>query len=534
MSGGANRDKGRAAPCPGQRLSDGGTTVALKKLIVPPTINLASRVLTATFAVCVFGCEPYADIEIVGEVYTPPVSTPSDSGAPPPSASDSGSPPPVPKDAGSAPPMSKDAGAPPLASDAGTPQRNSYRGAGVYPDFLGVAYNGNTFVEQGNPNVASSLSASNPFPELRRFEAMLGGRKLPYVQQFAPLATRAGATGAGDTNFVSNANRDAVRSAMVDGLNTFVNDSSAAWNARHLHGQGRTIVITVPIALRVWNASGVESPYATLAQAAAGELNSVFASVAQRYKSVTDSKGAPLSRIIWRIGWEANTKTHPWSPKFPNGGTPVPTRIVDFKAAFAQAVSTMKANGHASWKYQLDGDIFFFSAGFGTAWWPGDAHVDIVGVTYYDEAAWNAANGGYPGGIHKTDADREAYWQLMLSRLNAMKTWVEGHTSKPLKMSIPEYGASWGGDPSVQTAPGKNNGGDNAVFVRNLMNWIDALAPADFAYHAYFNKWGDWPPGYQYGSTKLTPRYAVQASGASPALSDMPKAATAWAQACGD
>lgn len=418
---------------------------------------------------------------------------------------------------------------------------NSRRGACVYPDYFGVAYNGTTYVEPSNPNTSAILGdpavdvSKKRWPELLRFEAMIGDREFPYVQQFSPFVTKAGSQGASDTAFVSAANQTAVRNEMAAGCRAFANNSSAEWNMRWLHARGATLVITIPLSLRVTSAATFESPYATLAQAAAGQLNSVFSSIANWYRTQLDTAGNPMSRIIWRIGWEANTKSHPYSPKFPNGGTEVPGRIDLFKQAFAACVSTFKTNGLSSWKYQFDLDMYGYglSSGNGSQgdrYYPGDTYVDIVGITFYD--AMPTSQGGYPGGTVKTDADRLQHWQNVLPRFNAMKTWVNNHTTKALQIALPEWGCSWAGNPITQPVPGITAGGDNPVLIEQLLDWVDALPAAQFAYHSYFNKWGDFD--YFYGTTKLTPRYAVNAAGDDPADSDFPRAAAEYATRIGD
>lgn len=136
--------------------------------------------------------------------------------------------------------------------------------------------------------------------------------------------------------------------------------------------------------------------------------------------------------------------------------------------------------------------------------YPGDAYVDIVGTDIYDRGLsrkyFSAEKRGW--------ADPEAAWREgFLPRLETVRQFALKH-GKPI--SIPE----WGVEGDVETGDGTEGrmigGGDNAVFVRKLAEWMNALpptGPASLAYHSYF--WSQ-PPNEGIHELAQLPRTAAE------------------------
>lgn len=430
----------------------------------------------------------------------------------------------------------------------------AYETFGVYPDFFGRINGGPSdtsnypFIDPSDPNpntdYTSAIFQADPFPELTRFSAMLGGRQPKFLQQFAPLTTKPGGTGAADiADGGSTTNRDAVRTELRESTRRFASNSQAGWNMRWAHAQGYHCIVTVPLALRVWNNSSYESPYATLAQVAAGALDSYFQGIASWYAGSTgvrDANGALMSNMTFRLGWEFNTKTHAWSPKFPNGGSFIASRVTNFRSALSRVTQIFRDYGLSSWKIQFDGDMFAVNS-FNQCWpgsttdtqarsnWP-----DIVGITLYDWTPWSSSASGDQG-YREGRTAAQVWADHFAPKLTQLRNFVNAKEAqytaagRQLQISLPEVGCGWDGNPRLQANPGTNVEGDNPLFVENLLTWIDAQD--DIHNWCWFNKAGDWPG---YGATHLTPPWEVNELGDDPADSYMPLAAAELAARVGD
>jgi glycosyl hydrolase family 26 len=213
----------------------------------------------------------------------------------------------------------------------------------------------------------------------------------------------------------------------------------------------------------VWAAYPFPSGQGDLAQAAAGAYNAHYAQLA------TNLIHAGMSNAILRFGHEFNGNWYPWSVWHdPDGEAAGET---DFAAAFRQFVTAVRAvpGGHFTVVWNPvpgQGGVNLANC------WPGDEYVDHVGIDIYDQD-WNV----YQPGVPPTRQLREEAWHDLLTNgnwgINMIQQLAAAH-HKPL--AVPEWGI-W------QDTAG-HGGGDNAYFVQQMYDWLNAN---DVAWNIYFN-----------------------------------------------
>jgi hypothetical protein len=136
---------------------------------------------------------------------------------------------------------------------------------------------------------------------------------------------------------------------------------------------------------------------------------------------------------ILRLGHEMDIRWYPWSIQ--NGNADA------YIAAFRRARQVMKAVSPSFLvDYNVNGDHMQSYPGFPNrlhAAYPGDAHVDIIGVNLYNRQPWATS----------------------LANLNRVWDFARAHGKA---FSVPEWGL-W-----------KNETGDDAQFIQNMRDWFVA------------------------------------------------------------
>ena len=213
---------------------------------------------------------------------------------------------------------------------------------------------------------------------------------------------------------------------------------AATRSARCWQPEGLAMSFAVPMLPRNGNA--------TLAAGSRGDYDAYFADVAR----VLVAHG--FGSAVVRVGWEFNHNWFGWrADKDPQAFVVYWRRIVDAMRAVPGA--KFRFDWCTGWsKGQIAPDEVY----------PGDAHVDIVGMDLYN-TSWN------PMGP-------EQRWALKLSApfgLDWQKSFAAAH-GKPV--SFPEWGTG--------LRPDGRGGGDDAYFIDKMVAW---LATSDLAYHNYWD-----------------------------------------------
>jgi hypothetical protein len=187
------------------------------------------------------------------------------------------------------------------------------------------------------------------------------------------------------------------------------------------------------------------------AQAARGSYDTYYQSVARQVAA----SGA--TNVIFRIGWESNHNSWPWY-----GGSD-PAR---FKQTFQRIARILRDHNPTcliEWCNVKDGR----QRGSVLDLYPGDAYVDIVGVTFFD---------GYPA--FNSDAIWAANYRTRLrGGPLGIGSWLDFARSRGKKFAVPEWGI-WRGRP---------NCGDNQVYIRKMNEFFRGCGD-DLAYENYFNQ----------------------------------------------
>jgi hypothetical protein len=165
-------------------------------------------------------------------------------------------------------------------------------------------------------------------------------------------------------------------------------------------------------------------------------------------------------------------------------------------AAYRRMVDVMRARQPGNnWKFGICVTNEFLPQ-LGASWldkvYPGDAHVDWIGMDIYD-MHWSL----YPQLPDLTEEQRLPIWQRtwdtwFLPQLTAIRAFARAK-GKPL--SISEWGVHW------RRHTGAQRGGlDNVHFMEQMCKWL--LDPANgVAHHCYYNS---SKPGFDPNSTSLT------------------------------
>lgn len=236
----------------------------------------------------------------------------------------------------------------------------------------------------------------------------------------------------------------------VDALNWFGTwsdlTSSIPWVISCWKGSGRALTLSVPM-LPMKDGG-------TLADGVAGKHDKVFTDAAL-HLIANDYHDAVI-----RIGWEFNGNWMPWrADKDPE----------NYVKYFQRIVILMRSVPGQRFKFEWTPNHGRHAIEPAKAY-PGDAHVDIVGMDVYDEI-WTDNM--------RDPAKRWAYYRDQPFGLAWHRDFARAH-GKPLAYS------EWG----VGQRPDGHGSGDNPYFVQQMAAWIAAVKPL------YQNYWDDPSPTY--------------------------------------
>ena len=250
------------------------------------------------------------------------------------------------------------------------------------------------------------------------------------------------------------------------------------WSKWRTFAPGRRLVLSVPMLVGPWNRSGPKTgPHAgepvSLAKGAAGEYDAHFEVLGRNLVKWG------LADTIVRLGWEFNGGWYTYRAENEREAR-------DFAAFFRRAVDAMrKADGQKflfcwnpamepHWNYDIE------------AAWPGDDHVDIIGLDVYDQS-WVPDT--YPMPENATREERVARqdraWKLKTANEKAFGlTWwpafARRHGNKPL--AICEWGVCHRDD--------GHGGEDDPLFIDRMADFI--LDPENnVMFHCYFDVGAD-------------------------------------------
>lgn len=269
----------------------------------------------------------------------------------------------------------------------------------------------------------------------------------------APAAARAtelGAyRGAGCTGVEQRATFERWFGRLPDRMLDFIDNASwqamtdsAGWTSWCWRKAGARVVFSLPMLPK--------TPGASLADGAAGRYDEHFRTVAA--KLVANGHGD----AIVRIGWEFNGDWYPWrADKDPAAWVAYWRRIAGALRA-APGASFRFDWCPAMGRQRIEPDRLY----------PGDDVVDIVGLDVYNES-W---------GPPKTP---EARWQHLMHMPYGLKWQRDFAAAHGKPTSFPEWGTG--------VRPGNpGSGGDDALFIARMAEWIGAARPA-VVYHAYWD-----------------------------------------------
>ena len=134
-----------------------------------------------------------------------------------------------------------------------------------------------------------------------------------------------------------------------------------------------------------------------------------------------------------RLGWEMDSGSRAWSAP-PGSG-----REARYASCFRRIVQVMRQEQPANqWKFVLNTAQTWNNASYLESIWPGDAYVDVVAMSFYDES-WATNTYPYPSSC---DANCRATrqqnaWNANSSKLFMMRDFAAGHGKQ---MALAEWG----------------------------------------------------------------------------------------------
>jgi hypothetical protein len=214
--------------------------------------------------------------------------------------------------------------------------------------------------------------------------------------------------------------------------------SHPAWAAERWQHASQQVIYSIPLL----PASG-----ATLARGAAGDYDSHFAAMARTLVAHGQS------HAILRLGWEFNGDWFTWAA----------SRNPDAFVAYWRRVVTA-IRGVPGAAFTIDWAPVIGKGGIAPdRVYPGDAYVDVIGLDVYDQD-WS------PG-----RDDPNTRWKTYMDQPYGLRWHRDFAAAHNKAMSFPEWG--------LTVRPDGHGGGDNAVFIERMHEWI---AANDVLYHCYF------------------------------------------------
>lgn len=230
-----------------------------------------------------------------------------------------------------------------------------------------------------------------------------------------------------------------------------------AWSqwVRAQHGRNLTIAV------------GMFPPGGSLASCAAGSYE-------VHWRKLADNLA--FHGLHWaylRLGWQMEVADNGWAA-LPGSG-----KEASYAACFRRIVQAMRKEQPANqWKFVFNvTDIHWESRAWLEAVWPGDAYVDVVGVTAYDQS-WIPDTYPYPSGCDAACrlTRQQNSWNHKFGGLITLRDFAAAHGGKPL--AFPEWGL-------LVRSDGRG-GGDNPYFVEKMHEFF--MDPVNnVVFHAYTN-----------------------------------------------
>jgi len=218
--------------------------------------------------------------------------------------------------------------------------------------------------------------------------------------------------------------------AMVD---------EAGWMSGCWRDAGRrSLVVSVPML--------VNDGAPTLAQGAGGAYDQHFVALGRTL--VENSYGAS----VIRIGWEFDGNWYPWTAR---GNT------ADFKGYWRRIALAMRGVPGARFRFDWTATTV---KGPTVDAYPGDDVVDIIGLDIYNQS-WPLI------------ADPAERWKYLLNHQTGLLWHRNFAQARGKPRSFPEWGTG--------TRPDGHGGGDDPLFIRNMLAWIREGGPVDYA--CYWN-----------------------------------------------
>jgi hypothetical protein len=189
------------------------------------------------------------------------------------------------------------------------------------------------------------------------------------------------------------------------------------------------------------------------AACARGDFDGYF----RQFGSIFARIGA--GQAVVRLGWEAN-KTRPWSPD-------TAANVPDYVACFqreAEALKSTAPNLKIEWTMGRISAVPFNVMDM----YPGDEHVDVIGVHYYDNVGPKIST--------------QAAWDYHYTRTyyggpRGLGTWLAAAKSRGKKLAVSEWGVWDQGDLAKA---------DNPAYVENMYRFFRDNA-ANIAYENYYS-----------------------------------------------
>jgi hypothetical protein len=217
-------------------------------------------------------------------------------------------------------------------------------------------------------------------------------------------------------------------------------ESGAANEAASWSTSGYSMTFSVPM---------LPNSGATLADGAAGDYDSYFASIAQGLVANGEASS------ILRIGWEFNGDWTAWYADSSDSS--------EFVTYWQQIVNTIRSVPGADFKFEWCPNIGESSATGNLAnYYPGNGYVDYIGEDVYDQAY-----GSYPGAAQEfSNLETES------GGLNWLTSFAAGQ-GKPVVLG--EWGLGNGPGNAGQAYTDDNeevSGGDDPTFINDMAKWM--------------------------------------------------------------
>lgn len=232
------------------------------------------------------------------------------------------------------------------------------------------------------------------------------------------------------------------RGAEVDYVLDFVAGESwgtignPSWVANRWAGSGYTVVYSVPML--------PPGPF-SLADGAAGRYDQHWRNFGRTMVA------ADQGDAILRLGWEMNGHFFPWA---------APGKERHFAAYFRRIVDQLRAVPGTDFRFDW-APLAGSQQGDVEAMYPGDGHVDFIGLDAYDLA-------------HGRGDNAEERWETTRTQRYGLEWQRDFARRRGKPMSIPEWGV---------TGQWKDAFGDNPDYIRRMLHWIESN---DYAYALYF------------------------------------------------